>query len=87
VKLQSLKLGVPCGKSWKRKLLKDGKMGVKNSRQNWGIGEIVKVGFLKLRILGMKSIVDGLPDIYELENLKGDKRYEFTPYNGLVKIE
>ena len=62
-------------------------MVVKNSKQNWSIGSTVKIGFLELRIIGVKSIVDGLPDIYELENLKGDKLYEFTPYNGLVKIE
>lgn len=62
-------------------------MVVKNSKQNWNIGSTVKIGFLELRIIGVKSIVDGLPDIYELENLKGDKLYEFTPYNGLVKID
>ena len=62
-------------------------MVVKNSKQNWSIGSTVKIGFLELRIIGVKSIVDGLPDIYELENLKGDKLYEFTPYNGLVKID
>ena len=62
-------------------------MVVKNSKQNWNIGSTVKIGFLDLRIIGVKSIVDGLPDIYELENLKGDKLYEFTPYNGLVKID
>ena len=54
-------------------------MVVKNSKQNWNIGSTVKIGFLELRIIGVKSIVDGLPDIYELENLKGDKLYEFTP--------
>ena len=62
-------------------------MVVKNSKQNWNIGSTVKIGFLELRIIGVKSIVDGLPNIYELENLKGDKLYEFTPYNGLVKID
>ena len=62
-------------------------MVVKNSKQNWNIGSTVKIGFLELRIIGVKSIVDGLPYIYELENLKGDKLYEFTPYNGLVKID
>ena len=62
-------------------------MVVNNSKQNWNNGSTVKIGFLELRIIGVKSIVDGLPDIYELENLKGDKLYEFTPYNGLVKID
>ena len=62
-------------------------MVVKNSKQNWNIGSTVKIGFLELRIICVKSIVDGLPDNYELENLKGDKLYEFTPYNGLVKID
>lgn len=61
-------------------------MAIKNSTQDWSIGAIVKVGFLSLRVMGMRSELDGLPDIYSLENLKRDKKYEFTPHNGLVKL-
>lgn len=62
-------------------------MAIKNSTQKWEIGETVKAGFLTLRVTGMRSVVDGLPDIYELENLRGDRKYEFTPYNGVARIE
>jgi hypothetical protein len=61
-------------------------MAIKNSVQNWSIGSIVNVGFLKLRILGVRSVVDGLPDIYTLENVKGTKNYEFTPHHGITRI-
>ncbi len=57
-----------------------------NSKQDWSIGAIVKVGFCTLRVTGMRSVVDGLPDIYSLESLKGDKQYEFIPHNGLVRL-
>jgi hypothetical protein len=86
VKRESLNLGAQFEKSSPRNIHKEKRMAVKNSTQNWSAGEIVKVGWLKLRILGMRSVVDGLPDIYTLENLKGDKTYEFTPHHGLVRI-
>lgn len=60
---------------------------ITNTKQNWAVGEVVKVGFLKLKVTGCRAEYDGLPDIYELENLKGDKKYEFIPHNGLKKID
>jgi hypothetical protein len=59
---------------------------IKDSTQKWEVGETVKVGFMTLRVTGLRSIVDGLPDIYSLENLKGDRQYEFTPHHGIVKV-
>jgi hypothetical protein len=59
---------------------------ITKTKQNWEIGNIVKVGFLTLRVVSVKAIKDGMPDIYTLENLNGTKRYEFTPYNGLERI-
>ena len=59
---------------------------VKRTRQNWSVGSVVKVGFLSLRILGVRAVVDGLPDIYTLESLDGSKQYEFIPHNGLVRL-
>lgn len=60
---------------------------IKNSKQVWEIGQIVKVGFMS----GLKVIEkvatpgDYKPDAYILESAKG-QRYEFVPHNGLQKI-
>ncbi len=59
---------------------------IRHSKQNWTIGNVVKVGFLQLRVLGVKAVKDGLPDIYTLESLDGQKRYEFIPHNGLARV-
>jgi hypothetical protein len=59
---------------------------IKNTKQNWAIGEVVKVGFLSLRIKGMRAEYDYLPDIYEMESLDGKKQYEFIPHNGLTRV-
>jgi hypothetical protein len=59
---------------------------VNRTRQNWSVGSVVKVGFMSLRILGVRAVKDGLPDIYTLESLDGAKRYEFIPHNGLVRL-
>jgi hypothetical protein len=54
-----------------------------NKNKEWSIGSIVNIGFMKgLKIISIKSEVDGLPDIYTLENSKG-KQYEFIPHNGI----
>lgn len=58
---------------------------IKYTKQNWTIGEWVKVGFMKLRVLSVRAEYDGLPDIYTLESEKG-KKYEFIPHNGLSAI-
>ncbi|OGP46693.1 MAG: hypothetical protein A3K30_03130 [Deltaproteobacteria bacterium RBG_13_51_10] len=53
------------------------------TRQDWTIGETVKIGFLSLRVTGLiPTPGDYRPDAYTLENAKG-KRYNFTPYHGL----
>lgn len=39
---------------------------ITNTRQNWLVGSVVKVGFLTLRVLGAEAVKDGLPDIYTL---------------------
>jgi len=60
---------------------------INNSKQNWEIGKTVKVGFLSLKITGIiLTPGDFRPDIYELENAKGDKRYNFTPHYGIERI-
>jgi hypothetical protein len=59
---------------------------INNSKQNWSIGNLVKVGFMTLKVLEVKAVKDYLPDIYILENPKNGKRYEFIPHNGLTAI-
>ena len=61
-------------------------MAITNSKQDWTPGAIVKVGFLKLRVISCEAVIDGLPDIYTLESLDGRKHYEFIPHNGLSRI-
>jgi len=34
------------------------------SKQDWSIGNTVKVGFMTLKITDCKAVKDGLPDIY-----------------------
>ncbi len=62
-------------------------MAITRSKQDWTPGSVVKVGFLTLRVLSVKAIKDGMPDIYTLESLDGTKRYEFIPHNGLSRID
>lgn len=58
---------------------------ITNTKQDWSIGSLVNVGFLKLKVISYRAEYDGLPDIYTLESKNGNL-YEFTPYNGLVRI-
>lgn len=58
---------------------------IKNTKQDWQIGNTVKVGFLSLRIKAIRAEYDYLPDIYEMESLDGKRQYEFVPHNGLTR--
>ncbi len=60
-------------------------MAIKNTKQNWAVGEWVKVGFLTLKVIAIRAEKDFLPDIYDMESAKG-KRYEFIPHNGLYAV-
>ena len=63
---------------------------IRHSKQNWAIGEIVKVGFLKLRVCDIELTPgDSLPDAYILCGL-GDntnRKYRFVPHNGLERFD
>ena len=59
---------------------------ITNSKQNWSPGNVVKVGFLSLRVLSARAEYDWMPDIYTLESLDGSRRYEFIPHNGLTRV-
>lgn len=51
---------------------------ITKTQQTWEVGQMVKVGFLTLKVVGMKG------GEYKLESTKGVK-YCFTPYKGLTK--
>ena len=60
---------------------------ITKTTQKWEPGQVVKVGFMQLRVLSARAEKDYLPDIYTLESLDGTKKYEFIPHNGLHRIE
>lgn len=59
---------------------------ITRTKQNWTPGQVVKVGFLSLRVVSARAVKDYLPDIYTLSSLDGSKTYEFIPHNGLTRI-
>lgn len=59
----------------------------RNSGNKWTPGEVVKVGFMRLRVLSARAEKDYLPDIYTLVSLDGSKYYEFIPHNGLTRTD
>lgn len=61
-------------------------MAITHSKQNWAVGQTVKVGFLALQVTGFRPTPgDFRPDIYELANRDGSKTYTFTPHFGLER--
>jgi len=43
-------------------------------------------GFMTLKVVSVRAVYDGLPDIYTLSSLDGKKQYEFTPHYGLARL-
>ncbi len=60
---------------------------IKNSKQQWEIGQQVNVGFLKGLTVLAKIMTPGdyAPDAYVLA--KGTAYYSFVPHNGLTRID
>lgn len=59
---------------------------ITNSKQSWQVGEVVKVGFLQLRVVSIELTPgDYKPDAYILCGLGAShaKQYRFVPHNGL----
>ena len=58
---------------------------IQNSKQNWEVGQTVKVGFLSLEVVA-KIATPGnwLPDQYALKSVKGIF-YQFIPHHGVVR--
>lgn len=50
------------------------------SKQDWSVGQTVKVGFLALVVTGKTGYG------YTLSNQAGDKNYTFEPYLGLTRV-
>lgn len=60
---------------------------IRNSKQNWTVGQTVKVGFLSLIVrAAIATPGDSYPDAYILVNHAGDKLYRFVPHNGVERI-
>ncbi len=56
------------------------------AKQDWSVGEFVKVGFLRLRVLAKVATPGNwLPDQYALTDATGSRFYRFVPHNGLTR--
>jgi hypothetical protein len=60
---------------------------ITKTKQNWSMGQTVKVGFMTLMVAGSKETPgDFKPDAYLLESSKGIF-YAFVPHNGLSRLD
>jgi len=60
---------------------------ITKTKQNWTVGNTVRVGFLTLVVkAAIATPGDFLPDAYILTSVAGDKLYKFVPHNGLESI-
>jgi hypothetical protein len=60
------------------------RMMITKTKQVWAVGQMVKVGFMSLRVMATQATPgDYKPDAYILANAKADKFYRFVPHNGL----
>lgn len=58
---------------------------ITKTKQNWEVGQTVKVGFLSLEVLAkIATPGDYLPDAYALQSAEG-RFYRFVPHNGLTR--
>lgn len=57
------------------------------SKQNWEIGQIVKVGFVAgLEVIGKVATPgDYMPDLFVLVQASTKRIYRFVPHNGLTR--
>ncbi|MBS0229669.1 MAG: hypothetical protein JSS52_00715 [Proteobacteria bacterium] len=61
---------------------------IRNSKQDWSVGEVVKVGFLSLKVIAkIPTPGDYMPDAYALANKDGTRFYRFTPHHGLTSVD
>jgi hypothetical protein len=56
--------------------------------QNWSPGSIVRVGFMRLRVLCcIATPGDYRPDAYALESIDRRSFYRFTPHHGITRVD
>lgn len=62
---------------------------ISSPNQSWSIGGLVKVGFMKLRVISgpIATPKNHAADEYALESLDGSKFYRFTPHRGCFRCE
>lgn len=61
-------------------------MPIKSTKQDWSVGKIVNVGFMKgFKVEEICVVKDFLPDIYILS--RHGKHYEFIPHNSLTLVQ
>lgn len=59
---------------------------ITRTKQNWTIGQTVKVGFMTLTVMAAVATPgDWKPDAYILQC--GYTLYSFVPHNGLTKLD
>lgn len=62
---------------------------IRNTRQTWEVGEIVRVGFMTLRVVAkIPTPGDYRPDVYRLCGLgqHAARQYDFCPHHGLTRL-
>jgi len=62
---------------------------IKNSKQVWEVGQVVKVGFLTLKVMEKEATPgDYRPDAYLLCGVgaQESRKYRFVPHYGLERI-
>jgi hypothetical protein len=61
-------------------------MPITKTRQNWNVGQVVKVGFMTLTVTELVlTPKDSMPDYYLLKSSNGTE-YMFQPYYGLSRV-
>lgn len=63
---------------------------IRKSKQAWQVGEVVKVGFMSLLVVGLEATPgDYLPDAYHLIGLgdKANRKYRCVPHNGIERVD
>jgi hypothetical protein len=60
---------------------------IRRTKQQWEVGQTVKVGFLTL-VVAAKVATPGnyLPDQYALTSQDGSRYYRFIPHNGCERM-
>ena len=60
----------------------------RKAKQDWAIGAVVNVGFLRdLTVIGkVPTPGDYAPDLYVLVQVSTRRLYRFVPHNGITRV-